>query len=73
MGGTYTKAQKKATEKYQKSLASLSIRIDKEQYQDIKAAAEREGAPLRQFVLAAIWDRIKKNERAAADQEKTTE
>ena len=65
MGGTYTESQKKATAKYLKTLASLQIRLDKEQYNEIKQAAEREGVSLRQFVLAAIADRMGK--RSAED------
>ena len=65
MGGNYTEAQKKATQKYQKTLASLSIRIDKKLYDEIRQAAETEGVPLRQFVLAAIADRMGK--RSAED------
>ena len=61
MGGSYTEAQKEATKKYQKTLASLSIRLDKEFYEEIKEAAAREGVPVRQFVLSAISDRIQKN------------
>ena len=60
MGGTYTEAQKKATAKYQKTLASLSIRIDRAEHDKIKAAADAEGVPLRQFVLAAIHEKIDK-------------
>lgn len=60
MGGNYTEAQKKATAKYQKTLASLSIRLERTQYDRIKAAADAEGVPLRQFVLAAINEKIDK-------------
>jgi uncharacterized protein (DUF1778 family) len=58
MGGTYTEAQKKASEKYQKTLANLSIKLKREEYDRIKAAADAEGVPLRQFVLAAINEKI---------------
>lgn len=60
MGGTYTEAQKRASEKYQKSLANLSIKLKREEYNKIKAAADAEGVPLRQFVLAAINEKIDK-------------
>ena len=60
MGGTYTEAQKRASEKYQKSLANLSIKLKREEYDRIKAAADAEGVPLRQFVLAAIHEKIDK-------------
>ena len=60
MGGTYTEAQKRASEKYQKSLANLSIKLKREEYDKIKAAADAEGVPLRQFVLAAINEKIDK-------------
>ncbi len=60
MGGTYTEAQKRASEKYQKSLANLSIKLKREEYDKIKAAADAEGVPLRQFVLAAIHEKIDK-------------
>ena len=32
MGAKYTQAQKEATEKYQKTLANISIRIKREDY-----------------------------------------
>ena len=60
MGGTYTEAQKRASEKYQKSLANLSIKLKREEYDKIKAAADAEGVSLRQFVLAAIHEKIDK-------------
>lgn len=60
MGGTYTEAQKRASEKYQKSLANLSIKLKREEYDRIKAAADAEGVPLRQFALAAINEKIDK-------------
>lgn len=60
MGGTYTEAQKKASEKYQKTLANLSIKLKREEYDRIKEAADAEGVPLRQFVLAAIHEKIDK-------------
>lgn len=60
MGGTYTEAQKRASEKYQKSLANLSIKLKREEYDKIKAAADAEGVPLRQFVLSAIHEKIDK-------------
>ena len=65
MGGSYTEAQKKATAKYQKTLASLSIRINRELYEEIRQAAENEGVPLRQFVLSAIYEKMGK--RSAED------
>ena len=61
MSGKYTAAQKAATEKYQKTLANISIRIKREEYTRIKAAAENAGYTLRDFVLSAVNEKIERD------------
>lgn len=58
MGNKYTEAQKKAIEKYQKTLKNISIRIKPDLYDEIKAAADKENCSLRDFVLTAINEKI---------------
>ena len=59
MGSEYTDAQKRATEKYQKTLANISIRVKRADYERIKAAAANSGQSLRVYVLSAIEEKIK--------------
>ena len=59
MGATYTDAQKRATEKYQKTLSNISIRISKDDYARYKDAATASGCrSLRDFVLTAMDEKI---------------
>ena len=59
MGAKYTEAQKKATAKYQKTLANISIKISHEDYAKYKEAAERRGQSLREFVLTSMQAAIR--------------
>lgn len=59
MGAKYTEAQKKATAKYQKTLANISIKVSKEEYTKYKEAAERRGQSLREFVLTSMQEMMK--------------
>ena len=58
MGSKYTEAQKRATEKFQKTLANISIRIKREDYNRYKEAAAAAGQSLREFVIAAIEEKL---------------
>lgn len=49
-----SEAQKEATKKYLKSLASISIRIKPEQADRIKKRAEEKGMSLRGYLLDLI-------------------
>lgn len=57
----YTEAQRRATDKYQKTLSNISIRMNKEEFARIKSAVEKSGIPLRQFVLSAINEKIERD------------
>ena len=61
MGAKYTDAQKEATAKYQKTLASLSIRIKKEEYEKYKEAAAAAKMSLREFIISALNDKISRD------------
>ncbi len=54
----YTDAQREATRKYQATLKNLSVRMQPDQYDYYKSAAERLGLPLRQFVLVSMDEYI---------------
>ena len=58
MGSKYTEAQKRATEKFQKTLANISIKIKREDYNRYKEAAAAAGQSLREFVIAAIEEKL---------------
>ena len=58
MGAKYTQAQKAATEKYQKTLSNISIRIKKEDYTRYKSAAAAAGQSLRDYVIRALDEKI---------------
>ena len=60
MGGKYTEAQRKATETYQKTLANIGIRVKREEYARYKQAATAAGVSLREFVIAAIDEKIER-------------
>lgn len=47
----YTDAQREATRKYQATLKNLSVRMQPDQYDYYKSAADRLGMPLRQLFL----------------------
>lgn len=55
-----TEAQKRACNKYQKTLGQISIRLPKEQLEIFKRAAEKEGMTFRAWVLAALESRVVK-------------
>ena len=61
MGAKYTQAQKEATEKYQKTLANISIRIKREDYAPQKDAASVSGQSLRDYVLTALDEKIERD------------
>jgi len=61
MGAKYTDAQKAATEKYQKTLSNISIRIKKEDYTKYKSAAASAGQSLRDFVITALNEKISRD------------
>ena len=61
MGAKYTQAQKEATEKYQKTLANISIRIKREDYARYKDAAYVSGQSLRDYVLTALDEKIERD------------
>ena len=58
MGAKYTAAQKAATEKYQKTLANISIRIKREDYTRYKNASDEAGQSLRDYVLTALDEKL---------------
>lgn len=58
MGAKYTEAQRAATEKYQKTLSNISIRVKKEEYARYKDAAGAAGQSLRDFVITSINEKI---------------
>ena len=58
MGSEYTEAQRRATEKYQKTLSNISIRVKKEDYALYKEAAAKSGQSLRDYVLTALNEKI---------------
>lgn len=60
MAGKYTEAQKRATTEYQKKLASISIRIKKEDADRYRNAAEQCGMSLREFVLSSMNEKIER-------------
>lgn len=61
MGGTYTDAQAKATKEYLKTLASVSIRIKKEDRDRYSSAAEKAGMSLRAFILKSMDEKIERD------------
>ena len=61
MGAKYTQAQKEATEKYQKTLANISIRIKREDYARYKDAASVSGQSLRDYVLTALDEKMQRD------------
>lgn len=61
MAGTYTEAQRKASKKYQKTLASISIRLKHDDAERYKKAASDCGLSLREFVLVAMDEKIERN------------
>jgi len=61
MGAKYTDAQKKATNKYLKTLASLSVRLPKNDYERFKAAAIAADISLREYVITAINEKINRD------------
>jgi predicted HicB family RNase H-like nuclease len=61
MGAKYTAAQKAATEKYQKTLSNISIRIKKEDYTIYKSAAAAAGQSLRDYVITALDEKIQRD------------
>lgn len=54
----YTDAQREATRKYQATLKNLSVRMQPDQYEYYKRAAESFGLPIRQFVLLSMDEYI---------------
>ena len=54
MGKSYTDAQARATKEYLKTLASISIRVKKEEKERYEKAAEKAGMSLRSFILKSI-------------------
>lgn len=62
MGKTYTDAQAKATKEYLKTLASISIRIKKEDREKYSQAAEKAGISLRSFILKSMDEKIQRDE-----------
>lgn len=60
MGAKYTDAQKKASQKYQQTLSSMSIRIKSDEYQRYKEAASSAGMSLREFILVALDEKIER-------------
>lgn len=58
MGKEYTEAQRRATDKYQKKLASISIRVKEEEAERYKKAAQKCGMSLREFVLKSMDEKI---------------
>ena len=62
-----SESKKKATKKYRATLKNISIQIKPAEYVRITAAAEREGIPLRQFVLRAIDEKIDRDSATTAE------
>ena len=58
MGREYTEAQKRATTNYQKTLANIGIRVKREEYARYKAAAEKAGYSLREYILLSLEEKI---------------
>lgn len=61
MGAKYTEAQKEATERYQKTLANISIRVKKEEYSIYKEAAARAGLSLREYIMIALSEKMERD------------
>ena len=61
MGAKYTDAQKKATNKYLKTLSSLSVRLPKNEYERFKNAAIAADISLREYVITAINEKINRD------------
>lgn len=55
MANTYTQAQKRATEKWQKeNYEFIKVRLNKGDKEKVKALADAEGKSLNQFILDRI-------------------
>ena len=63
MGRKYTESQKRATTEYLKSLASISIRLKKEDYEKYKKAAAKRNMSLREFVISSMNEKIQNDEK----------
>ena len=61
MGKTYTEAQAKATKEYLKTLASVSIRLKKEEKERYMRAAEKAGMSLRAFIIMSMDEKIQRD------------
>lgn len=61
MGAKYTEAQKGATERYQKTLANISIRVKKEEYSIYKEAAACAGLSLREYIMIALFEKMERD------------
>lgn len=61
MGRKYTNAQKIATANYQKKLSSISIRVKPEEADRYRKAAECLGISQREFILAAMNEKIERD------------
>lgn len=55
-----TEAQKRACNKYQKTLGQINIRVPKEQLETYKNVAEKEGMTFRSWVISAMESRVVK-------------
>jgi predicted DNA binding CopG/RHH family protein len=58
-----TEAQKRAALKYQRTLGQFSIKLPKPELERYKAAAEQAGMPFRAWVLVAMDEKMKEEER----------
>ena len=58
---TLTEAQKKATTKYkEKNIKRIPLDVQKEKYDEVKAAADRAGETVNGYIKRAIDERIER-------------
>lgn len=67
MGSKYTPAQRRASDEYQKKLASISIRLKPDIADKYKFAAQRLNMSLREFVIASMDEKIQRDIGANTD------
>lgn len=61
MGNSYTDAQARATKEYLKTLASISIRVKKEEKERYSLAAQEAGMSLRSFLLQSMEEKMERD------------
>lgn len=67
MANKYTEAQKRASLNYQKGMAQVKITVSKEQRDQFKRLAERQGVTLTQLVLRLLHQELRNQEQSDID------